>query len=196
MELRLTYQLLLTVPFLIVGTLYGWRRGWREEAITAVGLLVALLFFGNSRLADSLGSLVNRIVQAFALFFSTIFGGEVAARELVTDTNQGLFRFAGFVIFVVMAYLVGGALGQRTALGRRGRLLGSLLGGLNVFLIASQAFGYVQRFFPSAFERESTIYIVPDQDTNVLRGYLPSIFALLFILLLIIVFLRLPKIRQ
>jgi hypothetical protein len=54
----------------------------------------------------------------------------------------------------------------------------------------------VQRFFPSAFDRESTIRIRPEQDTNVLRGYLPSIFALVFIVLLIIVFLRLPKIRQ
>ena len=196
MEFRLTYQLLLTLPFLIVGMMYGWRRGWREEAITAVGLLAALLFFGNTRLAESLGALVNRIVQAFALFFSTIFGGEVTARELVTSGNQDFFRLAGFVVFVLMAYLVGGALGQRTVLGHSGRLLGALLGSLNVFLIASQGFGYVQRFFPSAFERESTIRITPDQDANVLRGYLPSIFALLLILLLIIVFLRLPKMRQ
>jgi hypothetical protein len=196
MEFSLTYQLVLTLPFLLVGMLYGWRRGWREEAITATGLLLALLFFGNTRLAESLGSLVNRIVQAFALVFSTIFGGEIAGRELVTSNNQELFRFVGFVVFVLMAYLVGGAIGQRTALGRSGRLLGSVLGSLNVFLIASQAFGYVQRFLPSAFERESTIRITPDQDVNVLRGYLPSIFALLLIVLLIIVFLRLPKIRQ
>jgi hypothetical protein len=114
----------------------------------------------------------------------------------VTTNNQDLFRFVGFVVFVLMAYLVGGALGQRTVLGHSGRLGGSLLGSLNVFLIASHAFGYVQRFFPSAFDRESTIRIRPEQDTNVLRGYLPSIFALVFIVLLIIVFLRLPKIRQ
>lgn len=196
MDFSLTYQLVLTIPFLVVGMLYGWRRGWREEAITAAGLLLALLFFGNTRLAESLGSLVNRIVQAFALFFSTIFGGEVTSRELVTINNQELFRFAGFIVFVLLAYLVGGALGQRTALRNSGRLLGSVLGSLNVFLIATQAFGYVQRFLPSAFERESTIRITPDQDVNVLRGYLPSIFALLFIVLLIIVFLRLPKIRQ
>lgn len=196
MEFSLTYQLVLTIPFLVVGMLYGWRRGWREESITATGLLLALLFFGNTRLAESLGSLVNRIVQAFALFFSTIFGGEVASRELVTINNQEMFRFAGFIVFVLLAYLVGGALGQRTALANSGRLLGSVLGSLNVFLIATQAFGYVQRFLPSAFERESTIRITPDQDVNVLRGYLPSIFALLFIVLLIIVFVRLPKIRQ
>lgn len=196
MELQLTYQLVLTLPFLVAGVLYGWRRGWREEAITAVVLLAALLFFGNNRLAESLGSLVNRIVQAFALFFSTLFGGEVTARDLVTESNQSLFRFAGFALFVFLAYLIGGALGQRTSLFPGGRLLGSVLGGLNIFLIASQVFSYIQRLLPPVFERESTIRITPDPDANVLRNYLPSIFALLLILLLIIVFLRLPKIRQ
>lgn len=196
MDLRLSYQLLLTLPFLVAGILYGWRRGWREEAITAVVLLAALLFFGNNRLAESLGAFVNRIVEAFALFFSALFGGEVAAQALVTETNQNLFRFVGFVLFVIAAYLVGGALGQRTLLTRGGRLLGAILGGLNVFMIASQLFGYIQRFLPSVFERESTIRITPEADVNALRGYLPSIFALLLILLLIVVFLRLPKMRQ
>lgn len=196
MELRLTYQLLLTLPFLIAGVIYGWRRGWREEAITTVVLLAALLFFGNNRLADIMGTLVNRIVQAFALFFSALFGGEVSAPQLVTENTQGFFRFAGFVLFVIMAYVIGGALGLRVGMSRAGRLLGSILGGLNVFLVASQLFGYIQRFLPDAFQRESTITITPDTDANLFRSYLPSIFALLLILLLVMVFLRLPKIRQ
>ena len=196
MTLQLTYQLLLTLPFLIAGVIYGWRRGWREEAITAVVLLAALLFFGNNRLADTMGVLVNRIVEAFGLFFSALFGGDVATRQLVTENNQGLFRFIGFVVFVVMAYIVGGALGQRTLLNRGGRLLGSVLGTLNIFLIASQVWSYLQGFLPDVFDQESTILITPDQDANILRSYLPSIFALLLILLLIVVFLRLPKMRQ
>lgn len=196
MQLQLTWQLLLTLPFLVAGVLYGWRRGWREEAITTVVLLGALLFFGNNRLADILGSLVNRIVQAFALFFSALFGLNIAAHELVTENNAGLFRFIGFIILVMLAYVIGSALGLREGVGRAGRLLGAVLGGLNVFLVASQLWSYLQRFLPSIFERESTITITPDSDANLLRGYLPSIFAILLILLLIIVFLRLPKIRQ
>ncbi len=196
MQLQTTWQLLLTLPFLVAGVLYGWRRGWREEAITTVVLLGALLFFGNNRLADILGSLVNRIVQAFALFFSALFGGSIAAHELVTESNAGLFRFVGFVVFVVLAYIIGGALGLRAGVSRAGRLLGAILGGLNVFLVASQLWSYLQRFLPSIFDRESTLTITPDSDANLLRGYLPSIFAVLLILLLIVVFLRLPKIRQ
>ena len=196
MEIELSYQLLLTLPFLIAAVQYGWRRGWREEAITLVVLLAALLFFGNNRLAESLGELVNRVVYAFALFFSALFGGDIPARDLVTETNQNIFRLIGFAIFIVLAYVVGGVLGQRTAVTRSGRLLGSILGALNVFLIPSQIFGFIQRLLPPVFERESTIRITPETDANVLRSYLPSIFALLLILLLIVVFLRLPKIRQ
>ncbi|HSH77674.1 MAG TPA: hypothetical protein VLA19_03980 [Herpetosiphonaceae bacterium] len=196
MELTLTWQLLLTLPFLVAGMLYGWRRGWREEAITAAILLVALLFFGNNRLADSLGVLVNRVLQAFALFFSALFGGEIVAPELVNANNAGLFRFVGFLLFVGMGYVIGGALGQRTLLTRTGRLVGSILGVLNVFLIASQLWAYLQRFLPDVFQRESSIRVTPDPEGAVLRGYLPSIFALLLLLLLIMVFLRLPKIRQ
>ncbi len=196
MELTLTWQLLLTLPFLVAGMLYGWRRGWREEAITTSVLLVALLFFGNNRLADSLGMLVNRVLQAFALFFSALFGGEIAAPELVNANNAGLFRFVGFLLFVGMGYVIGGALGQRTLLTRTGRLVGSILGVLNVFLIASQIWAYLQRFLPDVFQRESSIRVTPDPEGTVLRSYLPSIFALLLLLLLIMVFLRLPKIRQ
>ncbi len=196
MELTLTWQLLLTLPFLVAGMLYGWRRGWREEAITSAILLVALLFFGNNRLADSLGVLVNRVLQAFALFFSALFGGEIVAPELVNANNAGLFRFVGFLLFVGMGYVIGGALGQRTLLTRTGRLVGSILGVLNVFLIASQLWAYLQRFLPDVFQRESSIRVTPDPEGAVLRGYLPSIFALLLLLLLIMVFLRLPKIRQ
>ncbi len=196
MELQLTYQLLLTLPFLIAGVIYGWRRGWREEAITTVVLLGALLFFGNNRLADIVGTFVNRIVQAFALFFSALVGGEVTARDLVTENNESLFRFIGFVVFVIMAYVIGSALGLRVGLSRIGRLLGAILGGLNVFLVASQLFTYIQGYLPAVFQQESTITITPDGGVNVLRSYLPSIFAILLILLLITVFLRLPKIRQ
>ncbi len=196
MELTLTWQLLLSLPFLVAGMLYGWRRGWREEAITTVVLLGALLFFGSNRLADTLGVLVNRVVQAFALFFSALFGGEIAPRDLVTENNLGLFRFVGFLVFIALGYLIGGALGQRTGITRTGRLLGSVLGILNVFLIASQLWSYLQRFLPDAFQRESSIRVTPDPEGVVLRSYLPSIFALLLILLLIVVFLRLPKMRQ
>jgi hypothetical protein len=195
MQFNLSYQMLLALPFLIAGLVYGWRRGWREEALTTGALLVALIVFGE-RLADNMGDLVNRIVQAFALFFGALFGGDIESRLLVTDTNQTLFRALGFIVSVFLAYLLGGVLGARRSLGRGGRLMGAALGLVNVFLVASQVFAYIARFLPSSFEQEGQITLTPDPNAEILRGYLPSIFALLLIVLLIVVFLRLPKIRE
>ena len=195
MRFQLSYQVLLSLPFVVAGIVYGWRRGWREEALTTGALLVALIVFGD-RLADNMGALVNRIVEAFTLFFSALLGGEIAIRELVTDTNQGLFRFIGFVVSVFLAYLVGGVLGARRSVGRGGQFLGAILGAVNVLLIASQVFDYIQRFLPAIFQQEGEITLTPDPNAALLRGYLPSIFTLLLILLLIVVFLRLPKIRE
>ena len=195
MRLQLTYQFLLTLPFMVAGIVAGWRRGWREEALTTGALLVALILFGDG-LADNMGMLVNRIVQAFALFFSALFGGEIAPQELVTDTNQELFRFIGFLVSVFLAYLLGGVLGARRSLSRGGRLLGALLGMVNVFLVSSQIFAYIQPFLPAVFQQEGEITLTPDPNAVLLRGYLPAIFTLLLILLLIVIFLRLPKIRE
>lgn len=195
MQFSLSYQMLLALPFMIAGMVYGWRRGWREEALTTGALLVALILFGE-RLSDNLGTLVNRIVQAFALFFGTLFGGDIESRQLVTDSNESFFRAVGFIVSVVLAYLLGGVLGARRSLGRGGRLMGTVLGLVNVFLVASQVFAYIARFLPSSFQQQGQITLTPDPDAAILRGYLPSIFALLLILLLIVVFLRLPKIRE
>jgi hypothetical protein len=195
MQFNLSYQMLLALPFLIAGLVYGWRRGWREEALTTGALLVALIMFGE-RLSDNLGALVNRIVQAFALFFGALFGGDIEARQLITDTNESVFRSIGFIVSVFLAYLLGGVLGARRSLGRGGRLMGAVLGLVNVFLVASQVFGYIARFLPSSFQQEGQITLTPDPQATILRGYLPSIFALLLILLLIVVFLRLPKLRE
>lgn len=196
MQLQLTWQLLLTLPFLIIGGFYGWRRGWREEGITLIGLLGALLFFGSASRAGLLGTLVNRIAQAFGLFFSTLLGRDITSSQVVNDGNRGVFQFVGFVVFVALAYIIGGALGQRGGLNAGGRALGAFLGLVNVFVIASQAFGFIRDRLPSVFQREGSILISPDTDAVAIRNALPTIFALLLIVLLIVVFLRLPKIRQ
>jgi hypothetical protein len=195
MVMQLTWQLLLTLPFLIIGIIHGWRRGWREEAITTLVLLAALLFFGNRTLANVLGTLINRIVEAFSLFFSTLLGRSVSSPALVAQDSP-VFRIIGFAILAGLAYVTGSALGLRQGLSNAGRALGALLGIINVFLIASQLFGFLQPFLPSVFQREGTIRISPDTDATLLRSSLPTIFALLLLLLLILVFVRLPRMRQ
>jgi hypothetical protein len=187
---------LLILPFLLLGAMYGARRGWREEAITTAGLLFALIFFGNPERTGLLGQLINRVVEAFASFFSTLLGTDLQAQTLISTDNPGTFQIVGYVLVVILAYVVGGALGERRNMARLGRIMGAILGAINVFLVGSQLFSFVNQYFPNFFDRESTIQVTPDNGINVLRGYLPSVFALLFILLLVILFLRLPKIRQ
>lgn len=194
--MTISYQLLLIFPFLVIGALYGARRGWREEAITTVGLLLALIFFGNPERTGLLGELINRIVQAFASFFGTLIGTDLEATPLIANDNPGNFQLIGYILVVILAYIIGGALGERKNMGRGGRSLGAILGAINVFLVGSQLASFINQYFPNFFNRQSTITVTPAAGANVLRGYLPSVFALLFILLLIILFLRLPKIRQ
>lgn len=194
--MTISYQLLLIFPFLVIGAIYGSRRGWREEAITTVGLLAALIFFGNPDRTGLLGQLINRIVQAFASFFNTLLGTDVQAQRLIATDNPSTFQLIGYIFFVVMAYLAGGVLGSRKGMTRLGKFMGSILGAINVFLVGSQLFSFINQYLPDLFDQESTIVLSPAGGANVLRGYLPSIFALLFILLLVILFVRLPKIRQ
>jgi hypothetical protein len=194
--MTISYQMLLIFPFLLIGALYGARRGWREEAITTAGLLFALIFFGNPERTGLLGQLINRIVQAFASFFSTLLGTDLEAQPLIAADNPGNFQLIGYILVVILAYIVGGALGERRNMTRSGRIMGAVLGGINVFLVGSQLFSFINQYYPNFFNRQSVIQVTPDSGVDVLRGYLPSVFALLFILLLVILFLRLPKIRQ
>ncbi len=196
MQLQLTWQLLLMLPFLIIGMTYGWRRGPQEEAVTTLVLLAALLFFGNERLADLTGLLVNNIVGVFGLFFSGLLGRDINTRPLVTAENQTAVRFIGYSVFVAAAYLIGSALGRRKGLSNMLRAVGSLLGSLNIVLIATQMFSFIQGWLPQVFQREGTIRISPDSDSAALRSSLPSLFAVLLVILLVVVFLRLPKIRH
>ena len=191
--MTIPYQLLIIIPFLIMGVFLGLRRGWIEEAITTIGLIFALVFFSNVERTSLLGVLINRVVQAFALFFGALLGTTFESQALVEIGNPNVFQFVGFVMTVILAYIVGSAVGRRRGLTRLAYAMGGILGAINVFLVASQLITFITQYFPNFFERTVT---VTSDSGNVLREYLPSIFALLFILLLVIFFLRLPRIRS
>ena len=194
--MTIPFQLLLIFPFLVVAALWGWRRGWKEEAITLVVLLLSLVFFGSLSRTSLLAILVNRIVEAFASFFGTLIGTDIQTRSLVSTENPTLFQIIGFFLTVMLAYAIGTGLGQRRDLSAVGRLAGSILSIFNVFLIASQAFRFINQRNPDLLNREGTIIVTQDTNVNALLSYLPSLFAILFVVLLIVLVLRLPKIRE
>lgn len=201
LDVTLNYLQLIMIPLFAVAAFYGFQRGWREEAITSVGLLVSLLIFANNRGANLFASLINRITDAFRVFISVLFGsGNAEPRTTITPENFPTFQLISFVIAVGLSYLVGSAIGKRGEITRFGQGLGALIGALNAYIVLSKLYDFwLQRQAAGSdlpLDEPTQILITPAPVTNDLKSNLPTIFALLFLIILIITFIRLPKIRQ
>jgi hypothetical protein len=195
--MQLSYQMLILLPFLVVGALTGVRRGWRREAFTTFGLLLTLVFFGTQQRTGVLGELFNRLVQAFGWFFSTLLGTDFQTFPVVDPNNPSVFQIIGFIVFFILSYAMGNSFGDGKNVSRLGALAGGILGIVNVFLVGSQVFSFIYQYRPSAFGDQSVIILTPGDGTaDTLRNYLPTIFAVLFIFLLLYMLFRLPKTRQ
>ena len=199
--IQLSYSQLLMFPALLIGGIVGWRRGWKEEAITTVGLLFTLLLFSNETVASNMASLLNRIISAFGVFINALFGGDGGeSRDFITTENFDTFRIVAFTVGVFISYIVGSAIGMRDDVGRGGRLIGVGVGIFNAYIVLSRYIDYwVARQRAGAnlpLEEGTNIVVSPISQTNELRANLPTIFALLFLVVLIVTFFRLPKMRQ
>jgi hypothetical protein len=199
--IQLNFMQLLMIPVFLVAGFIGWRRGWREEAITTVGLILALVLFSNETVALNMAVLLNRIVGAFGIFINALFGGEQASSEpFITAENFDTFRMVAFIIGVVVSYIVGSAIGRRSGVTRSGRLIGAGVGVLNAYIVLSKLVDFwIARQRAGAnlpFDQGANIIVSPIPQNNELRANLPTIFTLLFLIVLIVTFFRLPKIRQ
>lgn len=190
----------LLIPFFIAGGVIGWKRGWKEEAITSVGLLFALLLFSNDLVAERMAELLNRIVAAFGIFIDALFGRNGDPSEpFITGENFAMFRTVGFFLGVVLAYVVGSAIGERRDLGHDGKVLGALVGVLNSYIVMSRVLDFIRERQETSglpFDTSSQIIVPPIPETNELRSNLPTIFALLFLIVLVVTFFRLPRREQ
>lgn len=199
--IQLSYTQLLMIPAFLVGGIVGWRRGWKEEAITTIGIVFALLLFSSQTGSESMALLLNRIINAFKIFINALFGGEQAdSGDFITSNNFATFRIISFSVGVIVAYIVGSAIGRRNNVNRTGHLIGIGVGVFNAYLVLSKLLDYwVQRQNEGAnlpLQEGTNIIVSPITQTNELRANLPTIFALLFLVVLIVTFFRLPKIRQ
>jgi hypothetical protein len=199
--IEISYLTLVMIPVFLVAGFFGWRRGWKEEAITTVGLILALVLFSNETVATNMALLLNRIIGAFGIFINALFGGDRGESEpFITSDNFDTFRTIAFGIGVVVAYVVGSALGRRTSVGRSGRVIGAGIGVLNAYIVLSKVIDFwVARELAGAnlpFDEGAQIIVSPISQQNELRANLPTIFALLFLIILVVTFFRLPKIRQ
>ncbi len=195
--MQLSYQLLILFPFLVLGALTGLRRGWRAEAVTTFGLLLTLIFFATPQRTSQLGVVFNRIVLAFGSFFSALLDTDLQTPVLVQPDEPGAFQIIGFILLVILAYAAGGAFAGPRVVSSLGSLVGGILGVINAFLVGSQVFSLLSQYYPTLFGEESIIIITPgDAAAETLRSYLPTIFAILFLFLLVYLLLRSARARQ
>ncbi len=193
-------QLLMLVIFPIAG-FFGWRRGWKEEAITTVGLIFSLVLFANPTVAENMAGLLNRIINAFAVFINALFGSESGERSPFIDSdNFENFRAISFIIGVLLSYVIGSAIGSRDEVSRGGRVIGVGVGVLNSYLVLSRLLdfwiAYDKEGANLPFDEGVGITVSSISQQNALKDNLPTIFALLFLVVLIVTFFRLPRMRE
>ncbi len=199
--IQLNFMQLLMIPVFLIAGFYGWRRGWREEAITTVGLVFTLLLFSNETVATNIASLINRIVVAFGVFLNALFGGERSdPSAFITAENFSTYQTIAFIVGAFLSYIVGSAIGRRSGLPRTGRVFGVVVGMFNAYLVLSKLLDFwVASDRAGAnlpFDDGAQIIVSPIPQSNELRANLPTIFTLLFLVVLVVTFFRLPKMRQ
>lgn len=193
-------QLLMLVIFPIAG-FFGWRRGWKEEAITTVGLMCSLFLFANPTVAENMAGLLNRIINAFGVFINALFGGDGGERAPFIDSgNFENFRAIAFIVGVILSYVIGSAIGSREETSRGGQVIGVGVGVLNSYIVLSRLLDFWIAFDKEGanlpFDEGVGITVSSISQQNDLKANLPTIFALLFLIVLVVTFFRLPKMRE
>jgi len=118
-EFRLPASVLL-IPLVIFGLVVGFRRAWARELIT--GLVLIGLLLGFTQALDAIRSLFRRL------------GG---LDEVESRLPDGAFELGCLLIFIVGAYWLGNTLGHAGGQGSLNRLVGAVIGVLNVLLLVT-----------------------------------------------------------
>jgi hypothetical protein len=202
-----SFQALL-VPFMVIFGLVGLRRGfWREVGITGG---MALVLLGTIIFPTSLISFINRVITNVPRVFGLLLN--IDAEPLPNDllfgeAGSGRFLLARFALFVLLAVLVytsrfswayeGGK--PRFARGAGQGVLGAVFGvitgllwfvALNSFLNELRAL----RNSPVIPPEGTTITVPTITDLSPVVAFVPTLVAILLIILLVLAFLRLPNI--
>lgn len=203
-----SFQALL-VPFLIVFGLIGLRRGfWREIGI-AGGM--ALVVLGTVIFPNALISFLNRIIINIPRVFGLLLGrsGVQALPEnlLFGDPGSGRYLLARFALFVLLAFLMysmrfswaydGGKPRLSRTTGQR--ILGGVFGAITGFLWFVSLNTFLNQLrdvinTPVLPPEGRTITVPTVSNISPLLDFVPTLVAILLIILLALAFLRLPNI--
>lgn len=198
----------LLVPFLVIFGLIGLRRGfWREVGITGG---MALVLLGTVIFPTALISFINRVIINIPRVFGLLLNVDAEALPndfLFGDPSSGRFLLARFALFVLLTVLVytsryswayeGGK--PRFARGGGQALLGVVFGAITglLWFVALNSFLNELRALrndPVIPPEGTTITIPTITDLSPVVAFVPTLVAILLIILLVLAFLRLPNI--
>lgn len=184
--------LLILAPIFLLGALSGFKRGWKDEAWT-LGVLVLTIFI-VARPDSLLLPVLERVIGAFVRAGQALLG---------RDTSGPAFRFEpalrpwatflAFLVFVALAYAAGHLLGMGESGGGLWKLLGALLGALNLAIVVTWligrfaavrgADGAVRLILPPF--RGAAVVLGPPTTTSLLASW-PGTIALLLVVIVFV----------
>lgn len=202
-----SFQALL-IPLIAVFGVIGWQRGfWREVGSTggmALVILATVLF--PEQFIGFINQIIIKVPRVFGVLLSRDDIQALPADLLFGDPTSGRYLLARIALFVLLVFLVYSARFGWSFEGGKWRvaktpsenLMGGLFGGITGFLwfVALNNFLNILRTFRSdpVLPPEGTTITVPTiEDVSPLLGFVPTLVAILIIVLAVLAALRLPR---
>jgi len=173
--INVTDWLYIIIPLMLFGAIIGFLRGWKIEAVTAMGIFFTGLVLSEA--GDKLVRFVNKLPKL--IYF--LIGDEVP-ENLPTliegDENVALFYLGVFLIGMILFYTLPSILIKRPEgiPGAQGanstwseRFAGALIGGITGFMIFNIGLQWLTTYFsahPSTEQTEILIILPPLSDLS------------------------------
>jgi uncharacterized membrane protein required for colicin V production len=164
---NITNWLYIIIPLMLFCAIIGFRRGWKIEAITAMGI-----FFTGLALSEAGEKLVN-FVNKLPKLINFLLDSDIVPTDplIVGNDNLALFYLGVFLIGVILFYtlpsiLIKAPQGIPGTKGARGtwaeRFVGAIIGGLTGFMICNVGLQWLSAYFnahPSTEKTEITVIL-------------------------------------
>jgi len=170
--INITDWLYIIVPMMLLGAIIGFRRGWKIEAITAMGVFLTGLTLSEA------GQQLLRLVNKLPKLIYFLLGEEIPDLPplIEGEDNIALFYLGVFLIGVILFYTLPSILikaptgipGSKGATSTWSeRFVGALIGGITGFMIFNVMLQWLSVYLkahPSTAETQITIILPPLSD--------------------------------
>lgn len=159
--INITNWLYIIVPLMLFGAVIGFRRGWRIETVTAMGI-----FFTGLVLSEA-GNQLLRFVNRIPALINFILDAQVLPQDplISGDDNIALFYLGVFMIGMILFYafpsiLIKAPVGIPGTKGATAtwseRFVGGLVGGITGFMIFNVGLQWLTTYLQSHPSEENT----------------------------------------